>query len=42
MERELILKQLGKFVSEGESTGENEEPPPEDAIPDLPENAAAR
>lgn len=43
LERRLIEKELGKqFIQEGDSNGVDEEPPPEDAIPDLPENAAAR
>lgn len=42
-ERSQILRELGKFVGEGEGNlEEKEEENAEDAIPDLPENAAAR
>lgn len=44
-ERNLILQQLKNFESEGQDPDrdkEEEEPPPEDSIPDLPENQKAR
>ena len=36
-----MLDKINNFVKEGHSNG-NEEVPPEEAIPDLPENANAR
>jgi retinitis pigmentosa 9 protein len=41
-ERQQILRGLEKFCAEGESGLKDEEVPPEECIPDLPENAAAR
>jgi retinitis pigmentosa 9 protein len=43
-EREIVRKNLGKFQEEGESDSASSEESenPEDCIPDLPENAAAR
>lgn len=42
MKKEAFEKELDKFVKEGESEGQVFEEAPEEAIPDLPENAAAR
>jgi hypothetical protein len=40
-ERAIIDNNSSQFVREGENAGQDEEKP-EDAIPDLPENQAAR
>ena len=37
-----ILDKHDNFVREGQSNGVDEEAPPEEDIPDLPENAIAR